>query len=132
MNNGIDIRGFKLLYNKQVWNPIGFNMEFDAPCDDKRLTIDRPKYLSVVVLDSDGKVRVLHDQSFMFQFVKEHNEENDRNQIDQSWDCPFCGAGVEWWAPRCNNCGCYIGGSFDPKEEIIAAWNQCNTSKMKD
>ena len=70
MNYSMDVRGYKLLYNEQVWNPIEFNMEFDASCDGERPTIDKPMFLSVTVLNSDGNVRVIYDEAWRFQFVR--------------------------------------------------------------
>jgi len=92
MNYSMDVRGYKLLYNEQVWNPIEFTMEFDVSCEGGGVTIDEPVFLSVTVLDSNGNVMVLHDESLRFQFV-------------QSWECPLCGADVEWRLPYCSSCG---------------------------
>jgi len=70
MNRGIDVRGFKLLYAEQVWNPIEFNMEFGELQEGERPVIDKPIFLSVVVLNSDGNVRLIHDEAWRFQFVR--------------------------------------------------------------
>lgn len=69
---GIDMRGFKVVYKERVYNALNMSWEWgERPEDDAvEKGMAKPKFLSVIVLNEDGEVRLLHDETFMFQFIR--------------------------------------------------------------
>lgn len=70
---GIDMRGFKVVYKERVYNAINMNWGWkDCPPDiaAEEKGIAMPTYLDVVIIDEDGMVKMIHDEAFMFQFLR--------------------------------------------------------------
>jgi len=73
---GIDMRGFKVVYKERVYNALNMNWEWgDVPPDieAQEKGIAKPKFLTVVTLNEDGEVLMLHDEAYMFQFLRTVN-----------------------------------------------------------
>lgn len=63
------MRGFKVVYKERVYNALEMvcNFEGEAP---KQPSESSPKFLTVLVLNEDGNVKMLEDEAFMFQFIR--------------------------------------------------------------
>lgn len=70
---GIDMRGYKVVYKERVYNALNMEWEWDDnPQDEEQEEeIGKPEFLTVVVINEDNEVRLLHDKTFMFQFVRD-------------------------------------------------------------
>lgn len=71
---GIDMRGFKVVYKERVYNALNMNWQWgrDTPpeIEAEEKGIAKPKFLTVVTLNEDGEVILLHDEACMFQFLR--------------------------------------------------------------
>lgn len=68
---GIDISRFKVIHNEKVLNAVAL-MEVRMPdgmCWDKRKTIEKPKFLDVLVINEDGNLVSIMDEAWTFQFL---------------------------------------------------------------
>ena len=71
---GIDMRGFKVVYKERVYNALNMCWRYnDTPpeIEAEEKGIAKPKFLTVVTLNEDGEVILLHDEACMFQFCQE-------------------------------------------------------------
>lgn len=66
---GIDMRGFKVVYKERVYNALNMNIVFEGIEEDET-GIAKPKFLDVVIINEDGNVCIIHDEIFMFQFIR--------------------------------------------------------------
>lgn len=67
----IDMRGFKVIYKERVYNTLRASWEWGEPETDAiEKGMGTPKFLTVIILNEDGEVRLLHDETFMFQFTR--------------------------------------------------------------
>lgn len=70
---GIDMRGFKVVYKERVYNALNMCWRYnDTPpeIEAEKKGIAKPKFLTVVTLNEDGEVILLHDEACMFQFLR--------------------------------------------------------------
>lgn len=69
---GIDMRGFKVIYKERVYNALNMNWEWneDPEQEARERGMATPKFLTVIILNEDGEIRLLHDETFMFQFIR--------------------------------------------------------------
>lgn len=69
---GIDMRGFKVIYKERVYNALNLNWEWgeNPEAEAREKGMAKPKFLTVVILNEDGEVRLIHDETFMFQFIR--------------------------------------------------------------
>lgn len=66
---GTDMRGFKVVYKERVYNALEMICGFESETQ-KQPGVSSPKFLTVLVLNEDGNVRMLEDEAFMFQFIR--------------------------------------------------------------
>lgn len=67
----IDMRGFKVVYKERVYNTLHMSWEWGkAEADAIENGMGIPRFLTVTVLNEDGEIRLLHDETFMFQFIR--------------------------------------------------------------
>ena len=66
---GTDMRGFKVVYKERVYNALEMVCEFGEEAR-KETGESEPKFLTVLVLNEDGNVKMLEDEAFMFQFMR--------------------------------------------------------------
>lgn len=70
---GIDMRGFKVVYKERVYNAVNMNWNWkDCPPDieAREKGVAMPDFLDVLIIDEDGAVKLIHDEAFMFQFLR--------------------------------------------------------------
>ncbi|EOS40565.1 hypothetical protein C808_00620 [Lachnospiraceae bacterium M18-1] len=70
---GIDMRGFKVVYKERVYNALNMDWRWgdtSPEVEAEEKGIAKPKFLTVVTLNEDGEVIMLHDESCMFQFLR--------------------------------------------------------------
>lgn len=70
---GIDMRGFKVVYKERVYNALNMCWRYnDTPpeIEAEEKGIVKLKFLTVVTLNEDGEVILLHDEACMFQFLR--------------------------------------------------------------
>ena len=70
---GIDMRGFKVVYKERLYNALNMCWRYnDTPpeIEAEEKGIAKPKFLTVVTLNEDGEVILLHDEACMFQFLR--------------------------------------------------------------
>lgn len=68
---GIDISRFKVIHDGKVLNAVAL-MEARMPdgmCWDNRKTIEKPKFLDVLVINEDGNIVSIMDEAWTFQFL---------------------------------------------------------------
>ena len=63
----MNIQNYKVIYRERVYNCISFQPTFK---DGK----EQPTFLNVWVIDEDGTMKVLHDETWCFQFVAKVNK----------------------------------------------------------
>lgn len=68
----IDIKGFKVIYQDIVYKGLHMMMDFGEKASEQEFP-RKPKFLEVVVIDSDGQPLILRDETFMFQLIREIN-----------------------------------------------------------
>ena len=66
---GTDMRGFKVVYKERVYNALEMVCSFEGEVR-KETGESEPKFLTVLVLNEDGNVKMLEDEAFMFQFMR--------------------------------------------------------------
>ena len=66
---GTDMRGFKVVYKERVYNALEMVCSFEGEAR-KETGESEPKFLTVLVLNEDGNVKILEDKAFMFQFIR--------------------------------------------------------------
>lgn len=66
---GTDMRGFKVVYKERVYNALEMVCGFEDETR-KETGESAPKFLTVLVLNEDGNVKMLEDEAFMFQFIR--------------------------------------------------------------
>ena len=66
----ISLKGYKVIYNKQVLNAISV-LEWDYPEDVYHDTTGyrKLKFLTILVVDTNGNLKTIHDEAWCFQFV---------------------------------------------------------------
>lgn len=65
----MNIQNYKVIYQERVYNCVSFQpIELH---DGKQ-----PKFLDVWVIDEDGTMKVLHDETWCFQFVAKVSNKN--------------------------------------------------------
>lgn len=71
MLHGIDLSRFKVIHGEKALRAVALsNIEF-SDSEDFTSNIINPKFLDVVVINSDGNLEILHDEAWTFQFVPE-------------------------------------------------------------
>lgn len=70
---GIDMRGFKVVYKERVYNALNMCWRYNDTTPEieaEEKGIAKLKFLTVVTLNEDGEVILLHDEACMFQFLR--------------------------------------------------------------
>lgn len=71
---GIDMRGYKVVYKDRVYNALEMHMDWSmeepGPKEADTGIMPAPTWLDVLVLNEDGQPRIIHDETFMFQFLR--------------------------------------------------------------
>ncbi len=76
MLHGIDLSKFKVIHGEKVLRAVALsNIEFSDGADFTS-SIIKPKFLDVLVINSDGNLEILHDEAWTFQFIPELSAEN--------------------------------------------------------
>ena len=69
----IDLSRFKVIYRERVLNAITLeNVMFPEgkyPVPDEKGSYFKPQFLSVMVINEDGNIVVICDETWMFQFI---------------------------------------------------------------
>lgn len=60
---------YDVIYNERVYKCINMNVCFDKPSEEEK-SIHKPKFLDVVCIGQDGEVIAIHDETFMFRFIR--------------------------------------------------------------
>ena len=69
--HGIDLSRFKVIHGEKVLRAVSlYGVEFSEKVDFNS-SIIKPKFLDVLVINSDGNLEILHDEAWTFQFVPE-------------------------------------------------------------
>lgn len=67
----MNVESFKIIYKDRVLNPIDMNPDFSMNDFENDYTgIQKPKFLDLTFVDEDGEVACIHDETFMFKFVR--------------------------------------------------------------
>ena len=71
MLHGIDLSRFKVIHGEKVLRAVALS-DIQFPEEEHfTSTIIKPKFLDVLVINSDGNLEILHDEAWTFQFVPE-------------------------------------------------------------
>ena len=71
MLNGIDLSRFKVIHGEKVLRAVALSAIQFSEEEHFTSTIIKPKFLDVLVINSDGNLEILHDEAWTFQFVLE-------------------------------------------------------------
>ena len=67
----MNISEYDVIYDEQVYHGIDLSVEWlEYLIDDGSERVEKPQYLNVVCVDSDGDVTVLYDDAWCFRFVR--------------------------------------------------------------
>ena len=67
----MNVESFKVIYKNRVINPIEVCTDFSCnEIKDDITGIVKPKFLHVTFVDEDGEIAAVHDETFMFKFVR--------------------------------------------------------------
>lgn len=65
----IDLSKYKVVYGEKVVRAVALmHMEFPDG-EDCEATVRKPKFIEVLVINSDGNLELLNDEAWRFQFV---------------------------------------------------------------
>lgn len=67
----MNMESFKVIYKERVINPIEVHTDFS--CNEFKNDIRgivKPKFLDMTFVDEDGEIATVHDETFMFKFVR--------------------------------------------------------------
>lgn len=69
---GIDMRGFRVIYKERIYNALNMNWVWGENQEEeaREKGMAKPKFITVIILNEDGEIRLLHDETFMFQFIR--------------------------------------------------------------
>ncbi|MCI8507547.1 MAG: hypothetical protein HFJ06_03130 [Lachnospiraceae bacterium] len=69
----IDLSRFKVIYNNRIYNAMALvNMRFDAireEEEEKLNPIYKPSRIEIIVLNEDGNIIIINDETWKFQFL---------------------------------------------------------------
>jgi len=65
----INISGYDVIYNEMVYKCVDMNLTFGELVKEPKI-IEKPKFLDVVCINQDGEAIVIHDETFMFRFIR--------------------------------------------------------------
>ncbi len=72
MLHGIDLSRFKVIHGEKVLRAVALSdIEFSDNIDFSSSSIIKPKFLNILVINSEGNMEILHDEAWTFQFVPE-------------------------------------------------------------
>ena len=66
---GIDLSRYKVLYGEKVLKALSLQELVFSDNTDFENTCKKPKLIEIVVINEDGNIEVLRDESWRFQFV---------------------------------------------------------------
>lgn len=65
----IDLSRFKVIHGESVVRALAL-MEIEFPENtDFNATTKKPKFIEVMIINSDGNIEILHDEAWTFQFI---------------------------------------------------------------
>lgn len=65
----INISGYDVIYNETVYKCIDVNPIFDYNGSEPPAKYN-PKFIDVCCIDQDGLIVFMHDETFMFRFIR--------------------------------------------------------------
>ena len=66
---GIDLSRYKVLYGEKVLKALSLQELIFSDNTDFEDTYKKPKLIEIVVINEDGNIEVLRDETWRFQFV---------------------------------------------------------------
>lgn len=66
---GIDLSKFKVVYREKVLRALSLQGVFFADDTNDTDTHMKPKFIEIIVINEDGNIEALRDESWMFQFI---------------------------------------------------------------
>lgn len=64
----ISLSGYKVIYQEKVLNALSIEcIMFDEEHEKK--VIDKPQFIEILVINSDGQIQSIRDSSWKFQFL---------------------------------------------------------------
>lgn len=74
----ISLNGYKVVYKEKVLNALSImRVEFDEEHEKK--VIDKPAFIEILVINSDGQIQSIKDAAWHFQFLPIVN--GDKNTL---------------------------------------------------
>lgn len=69
MRDSIDLSRFKVIHGERVVRAVSLLvMEFSDDTDHTE-TVVKPKFIDILVINSDGNLEIIHDETWRFQFI---------------------------------------------------------------
>lgn len=69
---GIDMTDYKMIYKDQVFNVVGImpTIDFEGVSSMDNNGFRKVKFIEATIIDENGEVMIIYDESFMFKFVR--------------------------------------------------------------
>ena len=65
----IDLSRFKVVYGERVLKALAL-LEFEfVEHTHREDTLKKPKFIEILVIDEDGNIKILRDETWRFQFI---------------------------------------------------------------
>lgn len=67
---GISLKGYKVIYAEQVLNAVAvLEWEYAEDVYPDTTGYRKLKFLTILVIDTNGNLKTIHDEAWMFQFI---------------------------------------------------------------
>lgn len=66
---GISLSGFKVVYGEKVLKALSLERTIFDENVDWEATKKKPRFIEILVINEDGNIEALRDESWMFQFI---------------------------------------------------------------
>jgi hypothetical protein len=65
----MNMSDYDVIYKERVYKAVDMNVCFDKPPEGEK-SIQKPKFLDVICIDQSGEIIAIHDETFMFRFIR--------------------------------------------------------------
>ena len=65
----IDLSRYKVIYGEKVARAVALMHMAFPDSEDYEAAARKPKFIEVLIINSDGNLEILHDEAWRFQFV---------------------------------------------------------------
>ena len=73
----ININNYDVIYDERVYKCVDMDMMFENMVGNQA-GVDKPKFLTVVCINEDGNIILVHDESWRFRFIRKPQERTEK------------------------------------------------------